>query len=272
MSSVSKQGLLTAYRRLLKPLVRILIRNGVSFAEFEESAKLAFLDAIEDGAADDRPSSRVEDIAVITGLEEAEVKRIAEKRLLPAEELDTDLHRMVALIHEWNTAPEYTGPYGIPIELDLKGGVGRPGFADLVKKHFKDETKVEEVLQELVRTNAVEETESGWYRVIVRDYILMGDSPEAIDSLIDSLQNYVEVLDHNMRNPSSKDKFFERQVYTENGISPENLPRFERFFYHRARTLLEEIDNWLALQDQPDQRSDNPIKTGLAIYHYVKKD
>jgi len=272
MGSVSKQGLLTAYRRLLKPLVRILIRNGVSFAEFEESAKLAFLDAIEDGALDGKPIERVEDIAEVTGLGKEEVRRIAEKRLQPAEELDTDLHRIVALIHEWNTAPDYTGPYGIPIELALKGGVDRPGFIDLVKKHFKDEAKTQEVLQHLIEIRAVEETDSGWYRVLVRNYVLDGDSPEALDSIIDVIQNYVDVLDHNLRAKPGEQKFFERQVYTEKGISPRDLPRFEKFFYHRVVTLLEELDNWLALLEPVDEKKEKPVKTGLAIYHYVQKD
>jgi len=271
MSSVSKQGLLTAYRRLLKPLVRVLIRNGVSFAEFEESAKLAFLDAIDAGAAD-KPATRVEDIAEITGLEAEEVKRIAEKRLLPVEELDTNLDRMVALIHEWNTRPEYTGPYGIPIELPFTATEDRPGFSDLVARLFEDE-KPETVLQELMRTNAVTETESGWFRVLVRNYALEGDTPEAIETFITSAENYIDVLDHNMRERDPKKRLFERVVYTEQGIKPENLPRFKAFFHKRAQTLLEEIDNWLALIEPPDPADKKPkTKTGLTIFHYIDED
>jgi len=39
-----KQGLLAAYRRLMRPLVRILIRNGVAYGEFAEIAKEVYID------------------------------------------------------------------------------------------------------------------------------------------------------------------------------------------------------------------------------------
>ena len=44
MESDLKQGLLAAYRRLMKPLVRILIRNGVAYGEFAEVAKEVYID------------------------------------------------------------------------------------------------------------------------------------------------------------------------------------------------------------------------------------
>jgi len=179
---------------------------------------------------------------------------------------------MVALIHEWNTRPEYTGPYGIPIELPFTATEDRPGFSDLVARLFEDE-KPETVLQELMRTNAVTETESGWFRVLTRDYILTKDSPESIASFLTSLENYVGILDFNMTEKNPRNRFFEREVYTEQGIRPENLPRFKTFFHSRAQQLLEEIDNWLALLEPPDDNSkENTVRTGLAIFHYVKKD
>ena len=44
MDESPKRGLLAAYGRLLGPLVRILIRNGVSFNEFAEVAKETYVE------------------------------------------------------------------------------------------------------------------------------------------------------------------------------------------------------------------------------------
>ena len=268
MSSVSKQGLLTAYRRLLKPLVRILIRNGVTYGEFSEAAKLAFIDSIHDDSfTNSKPSN--EQISALTGFDDAEVLRLIEKRSLPKEELDTKLDQMVGLIHEWNTSPEFTGPYGIPLELKLNGSRERPSFSDLVDRHFPPNS-TREVLEELIRIKALIETEPGWYRVLARAYKQEADSAESIEAFIRSTQTYIEVLDNNIREDSLANKFFEREVYTERGIRPENLPRFKRFFSGKAQQLLEEIDNWIALLDAPDK--DNGIRTGLAIFHYTRED
>ena len=269
MASVSKQGLLTAYRRLLKPLVRILIRNGVTYGEFSEAAKLAYIDSICEDDFLAKDAQAPEHISALTGLSVVDVNVLLEKRSLPAVPLNTNLDQLVGLIHEWNTSPEFTGPYGIPLELKLEGSKERPSFSDLVKRHFPS-TGPKEVLNELLRNGALNETEPGWYRVLARAYRQEADSAESIEAFIRSVQTYIEVLDNNIRTDSQTDKMFEREVYTERGIKPENLPRFKRFFSGKAQQLLEEIDNWIALLEPPEK--DNGIRTGLSIFHYVRKD
>jgi len=267
MGSVPKQGLLTAYRRLLKPLVRVLVRNGVTYEEFSETAKLAFLDSAHESTPPDSFNS--DHISTLIGLEPKEVQRLIEKRQLPQEELDTDLDRLVALIHEWNTNPEFTGPYGIPLELKLAGSTERPSFSDLVSRHFKPQA-TQHVLTELLRTKAITETEPGWFRILARAYKQESDSAESIEAFIRSAQKYIEVLDLNIQEQDPAKRMFEREVYTERGIKPENLPRFQKFFSGKAQQLLEEIDNWIALLEPPEK--DNGVRTGLTIFHHVQHE
>ena len=46
MTGTVRSGLLVAYRRILRPLVRILIRHGISFGELAEGAQLGELGLI----------------------------------------------------------------------------------------------------------------------------------------------------------------------------------------------------------------------------------
>ena len=71
-----KLAILAAYKRLLRPLVRILIRNSVSFAEFSEIAKDVY---VEVAARDFRlPEKNMTQgrIAILTGLTRKEVNRL----------------------------------------------------------------------------------------------------------------------------------------------------------------------------------------------------
>ena len=43
MSNSVKPGLLSAFKVLLRPLVRILLRHGVSFAEFADITKAVYV-------------------------------------------------------------------------------------------------------------------------------------------------------------------------------------------------------------------------------------
>ena len=47
MPQAVRSGLLSAYRRLLQPLIRILIRNGVSYYEFNEVVKSGYVEVAE---------------------------------------------------------------------------------------------------------------------------------------------------------------------------------------------------------------------------------
>ncbi len=77
-----------------------------------------------------------------------------------------------------------------------------------------------------------------------------------------------------LREDTRKDseKFFERYVFADNGIKPEDLPRFEAFTRERSQLLLEEIDNWLSQLEEPKPNDPDVIHTGLGIYHYIEDE
>ncbi|MFK7887275.1 MAG: DUF6502 family protein, partial [Gammaproteobacteria bacterium] len=70
-----KRGLLAAYRRFMAPLVRILIRNGISFNEFADELRGVYVDvAASDFPIEGRSPSGTR-VAILTGLTRKEVKR-----------------------------------------------------------------------------------------------------------------------------------------------------------------------------------------------------
>ena len=83
MEQEIKHGILDAYRRLLKPLIRILLRNGVGFDEFAEIGKAVYVDvASTEFKVPHRKMSQAR-IAILTGLTRKEVARLvgAKKRV-----------------------------------------------------------------------------------------------------------------------------------------------------------------------------------------------
>ena len=48
LSDNFKRTLLATFKTLMRPLVRILLRNGVSYGEFAELLKSVFVDAAQD--------------------------------------------------------------------------------------------------------------------------------------------------------------------------------------------------------------------------------
>ena len=266
MDESPKRGLLAAYGRLLGPLVRILIRNGVTFEEFAGAAKKTFVETAERQfrvGDTEQPSHR---LAILTGLTGEEVKEIV-REIKESSDQDKDLlDAYVRVLTVWHTDSTYTGPYGIPLELRYDED-GDSGFSELCEACCPG-IKPKLLLDELRNVGAVVETEKGWFKVLTRSYTPKASAPAGQEYLARTLADIVRTLDHNIQEPDPKKRLFERHVYTEDGIRPEDLARFERFANSRAQELLDEIDNWLTQLDKPAPNT-TTVSTGLGIFHYI---
>ena len=75
MNDSVRSGLLGAYRRILRPLVRILIRHGVGYDAFADLSKSVFVESAQvDFIPDDRQITTAR-VSILTGLSREEVER-----------------------------------------------------------------------------------------------------------------------------------------------------------------------------------------------------
>lgn len=263
----------------MTPLVRILIRNGVSYGEFAEVLKNIFVEIAERdfGIPGRRPSqSRV---AILTGLTRKEVAK--QKGILESGSLveSSNLNRVTRVLEGWHTDPDYTGPYGLPVELpfdisDRSGGAPPVSFAALVRKYSGD-MAARAMLDELLRVGAVEVLPSGQFRVVMRSYIPESLHPDALERLGTVVNNFIRTYEFNMEHKAQGETRFERVVYADKGLREELMPAFEKLLRTKGLQLLIELDNWLSAQEMSDvaKYQDVPrINTGVGIYHFVEND
>ena len=76
MDESPKRGLLASYGRLLGPLIRILIRNGVSFDEFSAIAKKTYLEVASKEFRVKESTPSLIRLTALTGLDEEEISRL----------------------------------------------------------------------------------------------------------------------------------------------------------------------------------------------------
>jgi hypothetical protein len=268
MEESAKRGLLEAYGRLLAPLLRILIRNGVSFSEFSNAAKEIYVDVAATSFNTKSGPAPLTRTAILAGLPAEEVREILEEQeRVRSTGLATNLNHVATVLSAWHTDSDFTGPYGVPMELQFKTA-NTFGLNELVRRHIGN-VKPEPLVKELIAVGAVRETEKGWFKALTRFYMPKGAAPAGIDHLSRSVQEFVGTLDHNSLETDPNKRMFERQIYTADGIKQEDIPRFKEFSTSRAKILLEEIDNWLSHLDPPDEPENERVVTGLGIYHYI---
>lgn len=270
MSENFKATLLSAFKPLMRPLVRILVRNGVSFGEFSELLKTVFVESAQDVLQ--LPDSRqsVSRIAITTGLTRLEVSRLLTQSEEDAEALAGRLSRVGRLLTGWHQDSDFTGPYGIPYEVAFDGPPGRRSFSELVRRYTSD-VPADEMLDELKRIGAVLDLGNGYIRVLIRSYIPSAADPAKFHAMSVAFTDLAKTLDQNLR-PDEDHKLFERRVWAPNGITSEDALQFDAYVKDRGQQFLESLDDWLSTREAESIRSNaqNRVKLGVAMYMFVR--
>lgn len=270
MSENFKSTLLSAFKPLMRPLIRILVRNGVSFGEFSELLKTVFVDAAQDvlQLSDSRQS--VGRLAITTGLTRLEVSRLLTQSEADAEALAGRLSRVGRLLAGWHQDSDFTGPYGIPYEVPFEAAPGRRSFCELVRRYTGD-VPAEDMLDELKRIESILDLGNGYYRVLARTYIPTAADPAKFHAMSVAFTDLAKTLDQNLR-PDEDHKLFERRVWAPNGISPGDALDFDAYVKDRGQQFLESLDDWLTGRETEAIKSDiQPrVKVGVAVYMFVR--
>jgi hypothetical protein len=270
MSETVKKPLLAACRHLLHPLVRILLRHGVSYGEFTDSVRGAYIDiARAELVPPGRPHTDSR-LSILTGITKEEVHRI--RALDEKDDSEVGLNRIARVLQGWSQDPEYLGPYGLPLEIPLFGdGIS---FEQLVKTYADDVTP-RALLEELVRVNAALETDDGYVRLLNRTYLPTPLDPVGLERLGNVVNYFIDTVDFNLQKKKQGEGRFERYAITMEGLSPSAFQAFDELIREKGQELLEILDDWLGQNETKGGHRLPPtesIRTGVGIFHFIEKD
>ena len=264
--------LLEAYRRLFRPLVRLLLRNGISFTEFSETARDIFIEeCIKDSWLRGADTS-IPRVAILTGLPRPIVDQILKSWAEDDGLSDrTRLARITRLLSGWSTDPRYVGPYGWPVDVPFALSDHEDGlsFTDLSKRYSGAASAIA-LLDELIGVGAVRRLESGLLRLENRAYIPDALTDVSLTRLSTVVSNVVETLGHNIRVEREEDARFERTVAADHGLAPRHIPKLSIFLEERGGKFLEELDAWMA--SNPPGADEERLGVGVGVYLYVENE
>ncbi len=266
MSDKTLRALSAAVLRILRPLVRILLRNGVSYGTFADFAKWVYVDVASREFAIEGRKQSVSRVSVITGLTRKEVTRVQQ---LPKPDDDVEAenyNRAARVISGWLRDPYFTDDQGQPRIIPLDGE--SPSFSELVRRHSGD-MPARAILDELLRVEAVQRDEEGKIHLRANAYIPKGGEADKLHILGTDAAALIETIDHNLRHETQQ-TFYQRKVAYDN-LPDEALPAFRDLSAQQAQALLEKLNEWLAERDRdtnPDAPGSGRNTAGLGIYYF----
>jgi hypothetical protein len=200
MGSKTRDSVMAACERLLPPLIELLLRLGISAADFNELAKGVFVRAAAQRATLRSKRVNRSQIAIVTGLTRSEVARLL-KRSRERVPREWHAHRADRVLRGWHSDPEFVTRTGRPRTLAAKGHHG--SFQHLVRRYSGD-IPARAMLDELVAGSAARVLRDGSVRALASRIVTPRIGVRELQIIGARARALLNTLCHNSQRPRVK--------------------------------------------------------------------
>lgn len=265
-----RSAVLRACEQIMSPLARLFVRSGVSYKEFAEVAKRAFVDVVSKDYGIRGRQTNISRVAVLTGLTRKEVSRIRRWENTATEMPSSPRCRPEQVLEAWYRLEEYTDEDGQPIIISANGE--EPSFAQLVRIVGGD-IPHGAMLKELIRAGSVEECGDDHYRAVSKSFMPDATDPESILLAGEAIHDLIQTISSNLFLVDKDQRKLERRVYSDR-LSPREAVKLERIAREKGIQLLEELDDYIASHEtwtSDSRQGKKRVRVGLGIYLFEDK-
>lgn len=270
MSARVRQHLDAAVYRMMLPIVRFLLRFGMTANEFTNLCRSAFVHAAAEKFVQAGQKPNRSRIAVKTGLTRHQVREYLEREWQEVRSYEWHRHRTTRVLSGWHQDPDFVDENGKPLVLDFEGD--GPTFQELCQRYSGD-IGARALLNELRSIKAVSQSSDGKLRVLARSYRAQKVDAQALMHFADAVHNLVVTLDRNLQAPKTP-PLFEGVAWTPR-LDARMLPLFRRRAADRGQKFLDMLDEWLSREEIPDTEADSnggAVRAGVGIYLFEDPD
>ena len=273
MSDPTQRRLLNSVYACLRPIARLLLRAGITYKQFAEASKRAFVEEAysEVDSRGRRPNaSRV---AARIGLSRKEIRKLmelAESSLAGSADQATDRAGPLArVLHAWHTDPQFLSSVNEPVDLAVETEGPGPNFARLVRLVAGD-LPVGAVKAELRRAGAIAELDDGRLVVLKRYYVPADVDERAVTVISGMLFPLAAGIEHNANPGRTTDGFIQRFAYADQ-LQEALVPVFRGWARQEATAFIERMDDWLSENEGSAKESEKigaGRRVGVGVFYY----
>lgn len=249
----------------MRPIVRLLLKSGVTWKEFAGIAKGAFVQvATEEFGIRGRPTN-VSRVSIVTGIGRREVRKQRDSLQQAPEAPPNYLNAATRVLSGWHQDAGFLDSQAAPLELAPFGP--SPSFEELWRRYGGD-VPVGALLKELRAVGAIEESAGGRLKVLRRAYIPLQVDPQKTLRAGGIFEDFGNTVVHDLTCGPGEPLRFERRA-SNALVDAKALPEFRALLEREGQALLERVDAWLTAhavreQEHPGRRT---IRLGVGVYH-----
>src|ERR1022692_2929670 len=222
-----KTALSISLRRLLRPLVRIMLREGLTYSHFAAIAQMAFVESAAKDFASKGVRSTLPSVCALTGMSAKEVNSVLlEQERFEASDVLEVSNSFARVLHGWHNDRDYVGPYGFPVDLPFEGSA--LSFVNLTTRHAAG-VSPHVVLKELMRVGAVTEVGFNVWKPLKQEYIEPSLTPENLGRMASLVESLLSTLENNTRTKRDGTDLFERTMIVDAPLSSAQLRELQGY-------------------------------------------
>ncbi|WP_461529741.1 DUF6502 family protein [Pseudomonas sp. 210_17 TE3656] len=213
-------ALLSALRRVMRPLVRLMLRKGVTYTVFADLLKEVFVDVAdrEFRLADKAPSDSR--ISLLTGVHRKDVRRLRTEDDTASMALPENITLGAQLVNAWTSNQPFCKAAGQALPLPRLASVGGDVSFDALVAQVSTDIRARVVLDEWLRLGVVRLDEQDCVHLEAQAFVPQKGFDEKAAYLAHNLHDHASAAVHNLT--AQGQPFFERSVHYD-ALSPASV-------------------------------------------------
>ena len=261
-----KSIVLSAVYKILSPLIRILLRYGISQPELNELSKKIYLEECYQHFGIPGRKLSASRVSILTGLSRREVVKLTEQFEGQSleEAFKEPVNRASRVVCGWLQDKSFKDKNNEPLVLPLAND--EKSFEELVRR-YSGNISSGAILDELLRIGAVERIGDSEVKLVSEGYIPEPGEIEAINVMGRSVSDMLKTIEYNLADPEHR-RFQREVIYTE--MSQAGMNEFKLVSRNKCNDLLLDLNDWLGnkwdIEKELDLHEPN-TKVGVGIYY-----
>jgi len=261
--------IVVAIRFILRPLVRLLLSNGISFPAFCDLAKSNYVKvADEEFKLESKPQTDSR-ISLLTGIHRREVNRLRNEPL-SAINLSQNASMSALLLTIWNGHAEYLDVHGLPIPLPrLANNCEGISFESMVQSVSKD-FRARVVLDEWLRQGIVTLDSEDRVHLSADAFVQPHDMEEKIYYFGQNIHDHLAATTHNLTD--GKPPFLERCVFYDK-LTVDSAKELADYSRQVGMDALHAVNKRAAeLQKHDHGQADAVYRNNFGVYNFSEAE
>lgn len=267
--------LLGAVRKVLKPLVRLMLKHGITYNMVLEDLKRTFVEVADAEFRLDNKEQTDSRLTVLTGVHRKDVKRIrtaASPAGDTAEHTDLKSTPKVNLgaqvIAQWLGNPKFMAANESPLALPRTAPADQASFDSLVASVSKD-VRARPLLDEWLRTGIVKLDNDGLVNLNRDAFIPTGDLEQSAEFLAMNVHDHLAAAVNNL-DPKSQ-RIFERCAFDDH-LSMEQVEALHEYVRKHGMDFLRNVNKESVKLTKGSTDSSPHFRVNTGVYFYFSSE